>query len=137
MCSEEAADAHRFMDLVDAAIAANEAPSYAKYKAWAKKVAARPRPTAGAAGKAKGKGGKAKRQQQDAEAALVAQIRGRQERALALPAGGMLSRLLAEVENSMPSEEEFQAAQKRLQQKQGGSKQKAAASGGGKRTKKT
>lgn len=138
MCSDEAADAHRFMDLLDAAIQAKEAPSFPKYAAWAKKVAAKPRPAEGAAqgsqAKAKGRG---KGQQQGAEAALVAQIRGRQQRALTVPAGGVLGRLMAEMENSEPSEEDFQKARQRLNQKRAGGKPQknkaagAAASGSG------
>lgn len=148
MCSDEGADAHRFMDVLDAAIAAKQAPAYPKYKAWAKRVAAKPRPKAGEPG---GKAGKRAREQQGAEAALVAQIRGRQAQALQ-PLGGVLGSLMARYggggeENvpAEPSEEEFAAAAARLKQRGGGSKQaggskkggapKAAGKGGGKRAK--
>jgi DnaJ family protein C protein 9 len=143
MCSDEAADSHRYMDLLDAAIKAKEAPSFLKYAAWAKKVAAKPRPAEGAAHGSKGKAGKGKRQQQEAEAALMEQIRGRQQRALAVPAGGVLGRLMAEMENSEPSEEDFQKARQRLDQKKAGGKPQkqkvagaAVGSNGSKRAKK-
>jgi hypothetical protein len=116
MCSDEAADSHRFMELLDAAVAAKEVPHFSKYTAWAKKVAARPRPKPGAAAKR----GKARKEQQDAEAALVAQIRGRQQAgALSMPAGGILGLMLAKAEKEMPSEEDFQAARQRLEQRGG------------------
>lgn len=84
MCSDEGADSHRFMDLLDAAIQAKEVPSFAKYASWAKRVAARPRPKPGAgAGKAGSKGKKAGKSSGGDEAALVAAIRGRQGGALA------------------------------------------------------
>ncbi|KAI3438127.1 hypothetical protein D9Q98_000568 [Chlorella vulgaris] len=142
MCSNEAADSHRFMDLLAAAIEAKEVPSFPKYTSWAKKVAKKPRPTAATAAAAAGKGKRKQTQQEDAETALVAQIRSRQQGGrLAVAPSGVLGRLMAEVESGMPSEEEFQAAGRRLQQKKGGSsKQKAAtpasAAAGSKRAKK-
>jgi DnaJ family protein C protein 9 len=76
MCSDPDRDSHRFMDIVDAAVAAGEAAAPSKnYKAWAKKTAALPRPADPLAPpkkeKAKGKKGGGG----DSEAALVAQIR--------------------------------------------------------------
>lgn len=154
MCSDEAADAHRFMDILDAAIKGKEVPSFPKFTAWAKKVAAKPRPKPGAGGKKGGskKGGKAG-SKDGGEAALIAQIRARQAGALQ-PFGGVLGKLMARYgggeENvpGEPSEEEFQAAAARIKARQGGSsgkqaggsgKQKAEAAaggGGGKRAKK-
>lgn len=141
MCSDADADAHRFMDLLDAAIEGGEAKRYPKYTAWAKKVAARPRPKPGSGGKRKkaaaGRGGAGAGA--GSEAALIAAIRGRQP---AVPLGGVLGQLMASMPDE-PSEEEFQAAAARLKQRAsgggsssgGGGKQKAAA-GGGKRAKK-
>ena len=149
MCSDEGADAHRFMDVLDAAIAAKQAPAYPKYKAWGQAGGGQAAPQgrrAGRQGRASGRG-----EQQGAEAALVAQIRGRQAQALQ-PLGGVLGSLMARYggggeENvpAEPSEEEFAAAAARLKQRGGGSKQaggskkggapKAAGKGGGKRAK--
>ncbi len=70
-------------------------PSFRKYAAWAKKVAAKPRPKPGAGGKKGGsrKSGKAG-SKADGEAALVAQIRARQGAAVQ-PFGGVLGKLMA------------------------------------------
>jgi hypothetical protein len=164
MCSEESADSHRFMDLVDAAVKAKQVPAFPKYAAWAKRVAARPRPKTGTAAAAAAKRAKKGAAAGDGgEAALIAQIRGRRQQqgmqAVRGDAGdGLLGKLMAqcgsgssELDN-MPSEEDFQAARQRLEQRASGSsaaaaggggkkggKQKAAAaggSGGGKRAKK-
>ena len=70
-------------------------PSFPKFTAWAKKVAAKPRPKPGAGGKKGGskKGGKAG-SKDGGEAALIAQIRARQAGALQ-PFGGVLGKLMA------------------------------------------
>lgn len=142
MCSNEAADSHRFMDTLDAAIKAKEVPSFAKFTAWAKRVAARPRPKPGpAAGKGGGRGRKAgKGSSGGDEAALVAAIRGRQSSALARMGGGggvlgaLMRRMGGDIEN-IPSEEDFLAARARLEGKQtaSGRKQKAAGASSGRK----
>ncbi|KAL4441248.1 hypothetical protein ABPG77_011485 [Micractinium sp. CCAP 211/92] len=138
MCSDEAADSHRFMDVLDAAIQAKEAPSFAKYAAWAKRVAARPRPKPGSgSGKAGGRGKKAgKAGKAGDEAALVAAIRGRQGGALARIGGGgggvlgaLMRQMGGDIEN-IPSEEDFLAARARLEGKKGASAGKQKAGGG-------
>ena len=44
MCSEEARDAHRFADMVDDAVAAGSAKPHETFKAWARRVRAKPAP---------------------------------------------------------------------------------------------
>ena len=44
MCSEEAIDAHRFADVVDAAVARGDAPAFPAFERWAKKTRERPAP---------------------------------------------------------------------------------------------
>ena len=66
MCSEEARDAHRFADMVDDAVAAGSAKPHETFKAWARRVRAKPAPKdplgdpasepAGKSAKGKGKG---------------------------------------------------------------------------------
>ena len=76
---------------------------YPKYTAWAKRVAAKPRPKPGAAGGKKGggkKGGKGG-SAADSEAALVAQIRARQAGAMQPFAGGVLGKLMARYGGAM------------------------------------
>jgi DnaJ family protein C protein 9 len=51
MCSDDVLDAHRFMHVLDAEIEAGGAKRYKPYTAWAKRVAARPRPAPRAAAK--------------------------------------------------------------------------------------
>ena len=46
MCSEAKADAHRFRDIILAAIDDNKVKLYKKFKAWSEKVAKQPRPKA-------------------------------------------------------------------------------------------
>ena len=43
MCSDEAKDAHRFADAVDAAVADGSAPLYKTFEDWARRVRAKPR----------------------------------------------------------------------------------------------
>ena len=147
MCSEELADSHRFMDLVDAAVKAKQVPAFPKYAAWAKRVAARPRPKTGTAAAAAAKRAKKGAAAGDGgEAALIAQIRGRQQQQQGMqafrggPGGGVLGKLMAQfgggpsdLEN-IPSEEDFQAARQRLEQRASGSgsgSSAATAAGGG------
>ena len=44
MCSDEAKDAHRFADAVDAAVADGSAPLYETFEDWARRVRAKPAP---------------------------------------------------------------------------------------------
>ena len=44
MCSDEAKDAHRFADAVDAAVADGSAPLYKTFEDWARRVRAKPAP---------------------------------------------------------------------------------------------
>ena len=44
MCSDEAKDAHRFADAVDAAVADGSAPLYKTFQDWARRVRAKPAP---------------------------------------------------------------------------------------------
>ena len=44
MCSDEAKDAHRFADAVDAAVADGSAPLYKTFEDWARRVRAKPSP---------------------------------------------------------------------------------------------
>jgi len=114
MLSDPDADAHRFMDLLDDAIANQEVPMYAQYKRWSKKVSSRPRPTAGAlkGGKSKGRG---RRGQDASEQALVAMITGRQHKgALAGTIERLASKYGVGISADEPSEAEFQAARERV-----------------------
>lgn len=45
MCSDPQVDSHRYMDTIDAAIAAGEVKEYKVYRKWAAEVSKSPRPT--------------------------------------------------------------------------------------------
>lgn len=97
MCSDEAADSHRFADAVDAAVAAGRARRYPAFDAWAKRARAKPAPSdplerrpAGVDGKGGGgarkkRGGKAAAGSEEASGDLAALIvaRGNARRAAA------------------------------------------------------
>ncbi len=44
MCSEEKIDAHRFRDIILAAIKEGRVKDFSRFEAWSKKVAKQPRP---------------------------------------------------------------------------------------------
>ena len=72
MCSEAKKDSHRFMDVIEEGIAQGDLKRYKAFTAWAKDVAAKPRPKDPLAKPKKRK--KAEASQTD-EQALVAAIR--------------------------------------------------------------
>ena len=146
--SDPELDSHRFMDVLDAAIEAEEVPRYKKYTTWAKAVARRPRPTPqeiakkrqrgsasedGKGGKGKGKAsGKGKRKsggEVDLATAMLANAAKREGQFKS-----MLSTIVdryggGEAPPPMPTEEEFEAARQRVEscneERLKGSKKKA------------
>ena len=149
MLSDPQEDAHRFMDIIDAAIDGGEVRRYAVYTKWAKSVAQKPRPSAAAAdddgagstGEGKTTGAKGKtttttkkkkqvegsgdasaRDTRHSDQALVEALQKRRRGAFE----GMLSSLsekyggtegALEVE---PTDEEFEAARKRIESQKKG-----------------
>ncbi|KAG0567217.1 hypothetical protein M758_7G161600 [Ceratodon purpureus] len=122
MCSDPQVDSHRFMDIIDAAIAAGEVKEYKVYRKWASEVSKTPRPPnpLGPSKKKKKKNGES-----TSELAALINHRGQKQMdslASALAAkygnkgkgskGGKSSQIVDE-----PSEEEFLAAQKRVLKK--------------------
>ncbi|KAI5072391.1 hypothetical protein GOP47_0012497 [Adiantum capillus-veneris] len=116
MCSDPQQDSHRFMDLINEAISAGELKEYDVYKRWAKKIAKKPRPVA----QKRPKRGKTS---EGSEASLFAIISNRQKQrnsmdslAAALEAkySGNEKSKKSKVKHQEPSEEEFEAAQKRI-----------------------
>ena len=75
-CSEPEVDSHRAMDVVDAAIVDGKVESYGRYKKWRRATAKKERP----ADPLKPRKSSKKRASADADAALVAAIRGRVRR---------------------------------------------------------
>jgi DnaJ homolog subfamily C member 9 len=119
MLSDPSEDSHRYMDMINEAIANAEVERYDQYSTWAKRMAKRRRPQPKET-KRKSKDNdqkqekKSKASKADAEAELAALILQRQkargedslEQAMAAKYGVDLS--------DMPNEEEFEAARARL-----------------------
>ena len=70
MCSEEKTDAHRFRDIILAAIDSKRVKQYNKFKPWSERVAKQPRPKAPLAPRRANAAGAA-----DADKQLIQQIR--------------------------------------------------------------
>lgn len=116
MCSDPQQDSHRFMDVINDALSAGEVKEYDVYKRWAKKIAKKPRP-------APLKGAWKPKSSEGSEANLLAVIANRQKQrnsmdslAAALEAkySGKEKSKKFKTQHQEPSEEEFEAAQKRI-----------------------
>ncbi|CAK9269316.1 unnamed protein product [Sphagnum jensenii] len=117
MCSEPKLDSHRFMDIIDAAIASGELKERKAYRKWATEVSKTPRhPNPLAPAKKKKEGGESSsdlvaiinhrgKQQMDALASSLAAKYGKKEKLRR----GSSNNVVEE-----PSEEEFLAAQQRV-----------------------
>jgi DnaJ homolog subfamily C member 9 len=133
MLSDPEQDSHRFMDLINSAIETGEAKRYKKYTTWAAKVAKKQRPAAVVpiaapkGTKGRKKGGNTNKGEINSEQALVAMMQQRRQGVFE----GMLSSLSAKygVDDvgvpPEPTDEEFEAARKRME-----AKKKAAGSSG-------
>eukprot|EP00246_Nothoceros_aenigmaticus_P013761 TRINITY_DN4916_c0_g1_i2.p2 TRINITY_DN4916_c0_g1~~TRINITY_DN4916_c0_g1_i2.p2 ORF type:complete len:133 (+),score=36.38 TRINITY_DN4916_c0_g1_i2:541-939(+) len=109
ICSEPSQDSHRFMEIIDAAIAEDELREYKAYRKWAKEVSKLPPPRSTARKKKTAAG---------SSSGLVALIQGRRQKMDNLTAsleakyGGKGKGKYEE-----PSEEAFQEARKSLSNK--------------------
>lgn len=117
MCSDPQQDSHRFMDIINDAVSAGELNEYDVYKKWAKKVAKKPRPSEAR------KPTKKTKSSEGSEASLLAMISNRQKQrnsmdslAAALEAKYSVKEKSKKSKTHFPepSEEEFEAAQKRI-----------------------
>jgi len=79
MCSDEAKDAHRFADAVDAAVADGSAPLYKTFEDWARRVRAKPAPKDPLAEPRKPANTKKKNPDKDDASGLAALILARRE----------------------------------------------------------
>ncbi|KAG9148275.1 hypothetical protein Leryth_012235 [Lithospermum erythrorhizon] len=110
LCSDPKLDSHRFKDILDEAISEGELKSTKAYVKWANQVAKTKPPTSPLKRKKKSKG------KSDDLYAMIAQKQTERK--------GKIDSLLSSLENkygggaiSEPSEEEFEAAQRRLESK--------------------
>lgn len=118
MCSDPQQDSHRFMDVINDAISAGELKEYDVYKKWAKKVAKKPRPSKSL------KPAKKTKSSEGSEAGLMALISNRQKQRNAMDtlaatleakySGKDKKPKKAKTQAQEPSEEEFEAARKRI-----------------------
>lgn len=74
ICSDSKKDSHRFLDIIEEAIAEKQVKSFKAFKAWAKEVQKRPRPQNPLAKKRKKKG-QSSGKDRGGDSALVAAIR--------------------------------------------------------------
>mmetsp|Transcript_10151 Transcript_10151/g.11881 ORF Transcript_10151/g.11881 Transcript_10151/m.11881 type:complete len:279 (-) Transcript_10151:727-1563(-) len=121
-CSREALDSHRFMDQIQLAIKAGEVQQYKKFLKWSKDVNKRPPPSEDPLKPPKKKRVSKATVSDADEAALIAQIQGRQQAhdslisALEAKYSGAsgVSKKSKKSRNKEPSEEEFLKARQRL-----------------------
>ncbi|KAM0993230.1 hypothetical protein FF2_008831 [Malus domestica] len=118
ICSDPKLDSHRFKDILDEAIAAGEPKSTKAYVKWAKKVSETKPPTSPLRRK-----NKAKKQTEDLYA-IISQRRSERKNQFDCMFSSLVSRYGGNTAASEPTEEEFEATQKKLERKRSSTKSK-------------
>ncbi|KAM1197338.1 hypothetical protein ACFX13_009041 [Malus domestica] len=118
ICSDPKLDSHRFKDILDEAIAAGELKSTKAYVKWAKKVSETTPPTSPLRRK-----NKAKKQTEDLYA-IISQRRSERKNQFDCMFSSLVSRYGGNTSASEPTEEEFEATQKKLERKRSSTKSK-------------
>lgn len=109
LCSDTKLDSHRFKDILDEAIAAGEAKETKAYKKWAKEVSETKPPTS----PLRRRGNKSSKKEEGDLLAIISQRRSERKDRF----DSMFSSLVSKYggkSNAEPSEEEFEAAQKKI-----------------------
>ncbi|XP_010491276.1 PREDICTED: chaperone protein dnaJ 6-like [Camelina sativa] len=117
ICSDPKLDSHRFKDILDEAIAAGEAKSSKAYEKWAKKISETKPPTSPLASPSRKR--KRKKSAKDSEpdlCMLIAQRRDERKVKVDSMFSSLISRYGGNAE-AEPTEEEFEAAQRRIESK--------------------
>lgn len=117
LCSDSTLDSHRFKDILDEAIASGELKEFKAYKKWAKEISARKPPTSPLRRR------KSKKQSDSDLYAIIAQRRDQRKDQF----DSMFSSMMAKYggqDASEPTEEEFAAAQRRMESKRASKKSK-------------
>ncbi|XP_021893433.1 chaperone protein dnaJ 6-like [Carica papaya] len=118
LCSDPKLDSHRFKDILDEAIAAGELKSTKAYKKWAKQISEIKPPTSPL--RKRGKSGK----QPEADLlAVISQRRNERKDRFDSMFSSLLSRYGGKA-GSEPTEEEFEAAQKKVESRRASKKLK-------------
>ncbi|ONH95411.1 hypothetical protein PRUPE_7G068800 [Prunus persica] len=118
LCSDPKLDSHRFKDILDEAIAAGELKSTKAYTKWAKKVSEAKPPTSPLRRK-----DKPKKQSEDLYA-IISQRRNERKNQFDSMFSSLISKYGGCSAASEPSEEEFEATQKKLERKMSSRKSK-------------
>uniref|UniRef100_A0A1J3K0D9 Chaperone protein dnaJ 6 n=2 Tax=Noccaea caerulescens TaxID=107243 RepID=A0A1J3K0D9_NOCCA len=120
LCSDPKLDSHRFKDILDEAIAAGEVKSSKAYEKWAKKIISESKPPTNPSRKKKHKSAK------DSEtdlASLILQRRDERKGKVDSMFSSLISRYGGNAE-AEPSEEEFEAAKRRIENRRPSKKSK-------------
>ncbi|XP_068635156.1 chaperone protein dnaJ 6 [Aristolochia californica] len=119
ICSEAKLDSHRFKDIIDEAIAAGELKSTKAYKKWAKQVSETKPPTDPLKQR-----GKSKRNSENDLVAIISQRRSERKERFDSMFSSLEKKYSGAAVTSEPTEEEFEAARKRLEGKSKQTKKK-------------
>uniref|UniRef100_A0A1J3GBK2 Chaperone protein dnaJ 6 n=1 Tax=Noccaea caerulescens TaxID=107243 RepID=A0A1J3GBK2_NOCCA len=120
LCSDPKLDSHRFKDILDEAIATGEVKSSKAYEKWAKKIISESKPPTNPSRKKKHKSAK------DSEtdlASLILQRRDERKGKVDSMFSSLISRYGGNAE-AEPSEEEFEAAKRRIENRRPSKKSK-------------
>ncbi|XP_010548038.1 PREDICTED: chaperone protein dnaJ 6-like isoform X2 [Tarenaya hassleriana] len=108
LCSDPKLDSHRFKDILDEAIAAGEVKSTKAYEKWAKQISEMKPPTSPLRKRRSSKGS-----EKDLYS-LISQRRNERKDRFESMFSSMVSRYGGNAEESEPTEEEFEAAQRKV-----------------------
>ncbi|XP_039157767.1 chaperone protein dnaJ 6 [Eucalyptus grandis] len=109
LCSDPKLDSHRFKDIIDNAIAAGTLKTTKAYEKWAKQISKTKPPTDPLR-----KRGKAKKKS-DNLLAIISQRRSKQKEHFNSMFSSLVNKYGGGMQSSEPSEEEFEAARKKLE----------------------
>ncbi|XP_042513716.1 chaperone protein dnaJ 6-like isoform X2 [Macadamia integrifolia] len=119
LCSDPMLDSHRFKDILDAAIAAEELKETKAYRRWAQKISETPPPT----NPLKRRREKSKKESGADLLAVITQRRSQRKEQFDSMFSSLVARYNGGPSNPEPTEEEFEAARERVESRK--SKKKA------------
>lgn len=119
LCSDPRLDSHRFKDILDEAIASGELKSTKSYTKWAKKVSETKPPTSPLRKKSK-----SSKQSEPDLYAIISQRRNERKDQFDSMFSSLVSKYGGSNDASIPTEEEFEATQKKLESKRSSRKSK-------------
>lgn len=120
LCSDPKLDSHRFKDILDEAIAAGDAKETKAYKKWAKEVSATKPPTS----PLRKRGKKSSKKEEADLLAVITQRRSERKDRFDSMFSSMVSKYGGGKATAEPSEEEFEAARKKIDNRKASKKSK-------------